>query len=81
MGPPNFANKTDRPGRVVTLTLERDVHKFRVVQGESVYQAAGITPFGHDLRKEGKKEEALGKMPRRVAPHPILSFGFTMAGA
>lgn len=58
LGPPNFANKTDRPGRVVTLTLERDVHKFRVVQGESVYQAAGITPFGHDLRKEGKKEEA-----------------------
>lgn len=31
--------------------------------------------------EEGKKEEALGKMPRRVAPHPILSFGFTMAGA
>ena len=43
----------------MSLTLERDVHKFRVVQGESIYQAAGITPFGHDLRKgeaEGRSE-------------------------
>lgn len=32
--------------------LERDIHKFRVVQGESIYQASGITPFGHDLRAD-----------------------------
>lgn len=31
--------------------------------------------------EEGKKEEALGKMPKRAAPRPILSSGFTMARA
>lgn len=36
----------------VVLTLERDIHKFRVVQGESIYQAASIAPFRHDLRNE-----------------------------
>lgn len=38
----------------MTLTLERDVHKFRVVQGEAIYQAAGTAPFRHDLRKGGE---------------------------
>lgn len=41
----------------MTLTLERDVHKFRVVQGESVYQATGVAPFRHDLGKGGDGEE------------------------
>lgn len=40
------------------LTLERDIHKFRVIQGESIYQTAGIAPFGHDLRMEEQGEGA-----------------------
>ncbi|KAL0629449.1 hypothetical protein AAY473_002774 [Plecturocebus cupreus] len=53
------------PGGVLTLTLERDIHKFRVVQGESIYQAAGITPFGHDLRKERRR----GARENLLEPH------------
>lgn len=53
----------------MTLTLERDIYKFRVVQGESIYQAAGISPFRHDLRKGGAKEGLLG-LPSPKAPHP-----------
>lgn len=39
----------------MTLTLERDIHKFRVVQGEAIDQAAGISPFCHDLRRGGEE--------------------------
>jgi hypothetical protein len=45
----------------VILTLERNIHEFRVVQGKSIYQAASIAPFSHDLRKEGRKEGMRGK--------------------
>ena len=55
-------------GGVVTLTLERDVYKFRVVQGESIYQTAGIAPFSHDLRKGGEEERNEGGSVRASVP-------------
>lgn len=56
----------------MTLTLERDIHKFRVVQGESIYQATGIAPFSHDLRKgePGEAREGLLGLPQPGYPHP-----------
>lgn len=60
----------------MTLTLERDIHKFRVVQGESIYQATGIAPFSHDLRKGGpggKSEEESVRASSAWIPPPLLS--------
>lgn len=52
----------------MTLTLERDVYKFRVVQGESIYQTSGIAPFSHDLMKGGEEERNEGGSVRASLP-------------
>lgn len=61
---PPLPTKLSWTWRGMTLTLERDIHKFRVVQGESIYQAAGTAPFSHDLRKERAEERSEGESVR-----------------
>ena len=52
--------------------MERDVHKLRVVQGESVYQAAGVAPFRHNLRKAGDGGRGRVGQSGLVALEPTL---------